>query len=33
MIVVSGVWVVERAFGVDVPMRELLPPAVQKVLP
>jgi hypothetical protein len=33
MILVSGVWVIERAFGVDIPMRELLPPAVQKVLP
>ncbi len=32
MILVSGVWVVERAFGVDIPMRELLPPAVQKVI-
>ena len=33
MILVSGVWVIERAFGVDVPMRELLPRPVQKVLP
>ena len=33
MILVSGVWVTERAFGVDIPMRELLPPAVQKVVP
>jgi hypothetical protein len=33
MILVSGVWVVERAFGTDIPMRELLPSAVQKVLP
>lgn len=33
LILVSGVWVIERAFGVDIPMRELLPPAVQKVLP
>jgi hypothetical protein len=33
MILVSGVWVIERAFGVDIPMRELLPTAVQKVLP
>ena len=33
MILVSGVWVIERAFGVDIPMRELLPAAVQKVLP
>jgi hypothetical protein len=33
MILVSGVWVIERAFGVDIPMRELLPPAVQKVVP
>jgi hypothetical protein len=27
------VWVIERAFGVDIPMRELLPASVQKVLP
>jgi hypothetical protein len=33
MILVSGVWVIERAIGVDIPMRELLPEAVQKVLP
>ena len=33
LILVSGVWVIERAFGADIPMRELLPPAVQKVLP
>jgi hypothetical protein len=33
MMLVSGVWVIERAFGVDIPMRELLPPAIQKVLP
>lgn len=33
MILVSGVWIVERAFGVDVAMRERLPRAVQKVLP
>ena len=33
MIVVSGVWVIERSFGVDLPMRELLPTAIQKVLP
>jgi hypothetical protein len=33
MILVSGVWVVERAFGVDIPMRELLPSWAQKVLP
>lgn len=33
MIFVSAVWVIERAFGVDIPMRELLPSAVQKVLP
>ena len=33
LILVSGVWVIERAFGVDIPMRELLPPAVQEVLP
>ncbi len=33
MILVSGVWTIERAFGVDVPMRELLPTAVQRVIP
>jgi hypothetical protein len=33
MILVSGVWVIERAFGVDIPLRELLPGAVQRVLP
>jgi hypothetical protein len=33
LIVVSGVWVIERAFGVDIPMRELLPQWVQRVLP
>jgi hypothetical protein len=33
MILVSGVWAVERAFGVDVPMGELLPGAVQGALP
>jgi hypothetical protein len=33
MILVSGVWVIERASGVDIPMRELLPRPVQKVLP
>lgn len=33
LILVSGVWVVERAFGVDIPMRELLPAPVQEVLP
>jgi hypothetical protein len=33
MILVSGVWVIERASDVDIPMRELLPPAVQKVIP
>ncbi len=33
MILVSGVWVIERAFGVDIPLRELLPVAVQRVLP
>jgi hypothetical protein len=33
LILVSGVWVIERAFGVDIPMRELLPAPVQKVLP
>lgn len=33
MIVVASVWVIERAFDVDLPLRELLPPAVQKVIP
>ena len=33
MLLVAGVWTVERAFGVDVPMRELLPEAVQRVIP
>lgn len=33
MIVVAGVWTVERALDVDVPMRELLPTQVQKVIP
>jgi hypothetical protein len=33
LILVSGVWVIERAFDVDIPMRELLPTSVQKVLP
>ena len=33
MILVAGVWTIERGFGVDVPLRELLPPAVQRVIP
>ena len=33
LILVSGVWVIERAFGVDIPLRELLPSWAQKVLP
>lgn len=33
MILIAGAWVVERAFDVDIPIRELLPPAVQKVIP
>ena len=33
MILVSGVWTIERAFAVDIPMRELLPTAVQRVIP
>ena len=33
MILVSGVWVIERAFGVDVPMREQLPASLQRVIP
>ena len=32
-ITAAGEQVIERAFGVDIPMRELLPPAIQKVLP
>jgi hypothetical protein len=32
MILVSGVWVVERTFGVEIPMYELVQPAVEKVL-
>ena len=33
MILVAGVWTVERGFGVDIPLRELLPAAVQRVIP
>jgi hypothetical protein len=33
LILVSGVWVIERAFGIDIPMRELLPTWAQRVLP
>jgi hypothetical protein len=33
LMLVSGVWVVERALGTDVPMRELLPAPIQRVLP
>ena len=33
MILISGVWVAERAFGIDVPMYESLPPAIQKWVP
>jgi hypothetical protein len=33
LILVSGVWVIERAFGVNIPMRELLPTWAQRVLP
>lgn len=33
MILVSCAWVIERAFDVDLPIRELLPSAVQKVIP
>ena len=33
LIAVASVWVAERAFGVDVPMYESLPPAVQKFVP
>ncbi|MDX2437621.1 MAG: HupE/UreJ family protein [Acidobacteriota bacterium] len=33
LILVSFVWVIERAFGIDIPMRELLPAGLQKVLP
>jgi hypothetical protein len=31
MILVSGAWVVERAFGVDLPIRELVMPLIAKV--
>ena len=33
LIAVASVWVAERAFGVDVPMYESLPPAIQKYVP
>lgn len=33
LILVSGVWVVERTFGVDVPMYELLPAPLQEIIP
>ena len=33
LILIAGVWATERTFGVAVPMRELLPPALQKVIP
>ena len=33
LILVSGVWVSERAFGIDIPMRELLPKPIQKIIP
>lgn len=33
LILVSFVWVIERAFGIDIPMRELLPAGLQRVLP
>ena len=32
-ILVSGVWVLERGFGLDIPMRELLPESLQRVIP
>lgn len=33
MILVSVAWVVERAFEVDIPIRELLPAPLQKIIP
>lgn len=33
LLLVSCVWVIERAFGIDIPMRELLPASIQRVLP
>jgi hypothetical protein len=33
LMALSGIWTIERGFGVDVPLRELLPPAIQKVIP
>lgn len=33
LIAVAGVWVAERAFDIDVPMYESLPPSVQKFVP
>ena len=33
MILVAGVWTIERGFGVDIPLRELLPTAVQRWIP
>ncbi len=33
MILVASVWAAERAFEIDVPMYESLPPALQKILP
>ena len=33
MILVSGVWTIERGFGVDIPLRELLPEPIQRVIP
>jgi hypothetical protein len=33
LILIAGVWVIERAFGVDIPMRELLPAWLQRLIP
>ncbi len=33
LIILSGIWVVERAFGIDLPVGELLPPEIRKWIP
>lgn len=33
ILVIGGIWTIERSFEVDVPMRELLPRSVQRVIP
>ncbi len=33
ILVIGSVWTIERSFDVDIPMRELLPRSVQKVIP